>query len=59
MTAETLRLRAALQLAAIRLEILTGRMRACHEETRAHELLAEAEMFCTEARQALEPPPSR
>src|SRR3990170_4684699 len=43
-----------LRLAAIRLEILTGRARACHEVTGQHELIGEAEIFCQEARQALE-----
>lgn len=43
-----------LEHAAVRLEILTGRMRACHEETGNHGLLDEAEMFCKEARAALE-----
>ena len=51
---ENKRLWGALWLAGIRLEILTGRIRACHEETGAHELLDEAEMFCYEAKQALE-----
>ena len=46
-------LEAALRLAATRLEILTGRMRGCHEETGKHELLDEAEAFCDEARKAL------
>jgi hypothetical protein len=46
------RLREALRLAAIRLEILTGRMRACHEETGNHELIEEAEMFVEEAKAA-------
>ena len=41
---------ASLKTASIRLEILTGRMRGCHEETGKHELLDEAEMFCEEAR---------
>lgn len=44
----------ALRLAAVRLEILTSRMRGCHEETGKHALLGEAEMFCQEARAALE-----
>ena len=43
----------ALEWAAVRLEILTGRMRACHQETGKHELLDEAEAFCGEARSAL------
>jgi len=47
------RLMAALELAATRLEILTDRMRGCHEITGRHELLSEAEAFCTEARAAL------
>lgn len=47
------RMEKALGLAAVRLEILTGRMRACHEETGQHELLDEAEAFCREARTAL------
>ncbi len=47
-------LRSALRLAAVRLEILTDRMRGCHAETGKHELLDEAEMFCREARAALE-----
>ncbi len=42
----------ALELAGIRLGILTARMRACHEETGMHALLDEAEMFCAEARAA-------
>lgn len=46
-------LRLALWYAAVRLEILTGRARACHEETGRHELLDEAESFCEEARAAL------
>jgi hypothetical protein len=54
-TGETARLRDALRLAAVRLEILTDRMRACHEETGKHELLDEAESFCAEARAALSP----
>ena len=48
-------LRGALELAAVRLEILTGRMRACHQETGKHELMDEAESFCREARAALQP----
>ncbi len=40
---------AALKLAAIRLEILTARMRGCHEVTGQHELLGEAEAFYVEA----------
>jgi hypothetical protein len=47
------RVTAALELAATRLEILTDRMRGCHEITGRHELLSEAEAFCTEARAAL------
>ena len=43
------RLVEALKLAATRLEILTGRMRACGN----HELLEEAVMFCEEARASL------
>ena len=43
----------ALELAAIRLGIAAGRMRACHEETGQHELLDEIEMFEAEARAAL------
>lgn len=46
-------LREALWKAAVRLEILTGRMRGCHAETGRHELMDEAEMFCAEARAAL------
>lgn len=49
------RLEKALRLAATRLEILTGRMRACREETGQHELLSEAEAFCAEALEALPP----
>lgn len=49
---ETKRLRDALTLAATRLEILTGRMRGCHETTGNHELLDEAVMFCEAARRA-------
>lgn len=41
---------AALELAAVRLEILTARLRGCHEETGRHQLLPEAEAFCLEAR---------
>ena len=53
--AEIRRLRRALELAAVRLEILTGRMRACHEETGNHGLLQlEAVPFGEEAREALE-----
>lgn len=48
------RLREALQLAAFRLEIAAGRMRACHEETGKHELLDEIELFVTEARESVE-----
>jgi hypothetical protein len=40
----------ALEMAAVRLEILTGRMRACREETGQHDLIDEAEAFCLEAR---------
>lgn len=43
----------ALELAATRLEILTGRMRACHAETGRHQLLDEAELFSAEAKAAL------
>lgn len=50
---ENAALREAQRLAAIRLGILTGRMRACHAETGRHELLDEAEMFEQEARAAL------
>lgn len=46
-------LREALRLAAVRLDICTGRMRGCHEKTGNHELLDEAEMFVSEARAAL------
>lgn len=50
---EVRRLRDALIRASVHLEILTGRMRACHEETGNHELLDEAEAFCAETRKAL------
>jgi hypothetical protein len=50
---EVERLRRELELAAVRLEILTGRMRGCHEETGRHELIEEAEAFCVETRAAL------
>ncbi len=43
----------ALWYAHVRLEILTGRMRACHEETGKHELLDEAQMFVDEAKSDL------
>lgn len=46
------KMKAALELAATRLEILTGRMRACREETGAHALLDEAVAFCEETREA-------
>ena len=49
------RLVEALKLAATRLEILTGRMRACGN----HELLEEAVMFCEEARASLVTPERR
>lgn len=51
--AEIERLREALSAAAVRLELLTDRMRGCHEATGKHELLDEAEAFATEAREAL------
>jgi hypothetical protein len=54
--AEIERLREALRRAATHLEILTGRMRGCHEETGNHCLLEEAEWFCEEARAALDEP---
>jgi hypothetical protein len=54
---ENRRLRRALETAAIRFDICAGRMRACHEETGNHELLAEVEMFAEEAREALRPTP--
>ena len=44
----------ALRTAAVRLVILTGRMRGCHEETGKHELMEEADMFCAEAKKAVE-----
>lgn len=44
---------AALDLAAIRLGICAGRMRACREDTGQHELIDEIEAFEREARQAL------
>lgn len=47
------RYRVALELAAIRLQIMEGRARGCHEETGNHELMEEAEMFTAEAREAL------
>ena len=53
MDREVRELRRALQDAAIRLEILTGRMRACHEETGKHELLEEAEDFAKQAKDSL------
>ena len=43
----------AMKLMSVRLEILTGRMRACHEETGRHELMAEAEAFVSEAKESL------
>ena len=52
MAAELLTTRKALALAATRMEILAGRMRACHEETGKHELLPEAEAFVREAKEA-------
>ena len=54
--ARIVELEGALKLAAVRLEILTGRARACHEVTGMHELMDEAEMFCQEAKQALRQP---
>lgn len=51
--AERDKLKADLKVAAIRLEILTGRMRACHQTTGEHALLFEAEMFVLEAKAAL------
>lgn len=56
---ENKRLRETLQMAGIRLGILVGRMQACHEDTGNHELMDEAVMFWTEARDATEkmPPP--
>lgn len=51
--ADNERLRGALKRASIHLSILTGRMRACHEETKRHELIEEAEGFCAEAVEAL------
>jgi hypothetical protein len=46
--------RRALELAAVRLQILTDRERACHEETGNHELVeVEAQAFADEARAAL------
>lgn len=50
---ENRRLRKALDLAATRLGICLGRMRACHEQTRMHALLDEVEMFVDEARASL------
>lgn len=50
------RLREALRLAGIRLGICADRMRGCHEETGQHALLAEVEMFESEARAALAQP---
>ncbi len=48
------KLEKALGLAATRLEILTGRMRACHVNTGAHTLsLDEGTMFIREAKEAL------
>lgn len=44
---------AGLKEAATRMEILTARMRGCHEETGKHELLCEADMFCKGARSVL------
>lgn len=43
----------ALRVASIRLEILTGRMRSCREETGQHDLIDEAEMFVEEAVKAV------
>ncbi len=42
-----------LEVAATRLQILTDRMRGCHEETGKHELLDEAQAFADEAKAAL------
>lgn len=47
-------MRTALEKAAVRLEILTGRLRACGQ----HELMDEAEMFVYEARRALASAPA-
>lgn len=52
-------LRAALELATTRLEILTDRLEGCHAETGRHELMSEAHMFCAEARAALSQPEPR
>lgn len=46
-------LREAMRTATVRLNILVGRMRACHLETGKHELLSEAEAFHAEAVEAL------
>ena len=51
--AEAARLRAALEVAAVRFGICAGRMRACHSETGNHELLDEVEMFASETRAIL------
>ena len=50
---EAERLRRALELAAIRLEVCAGRMRGCHAETGQHGLLDEVETFVREARESL------
>ncbi len=54
MAAELLTARKGLTLAATRMEILTDRMRAFHEETGNHALLPEAEAFVQEAKEAAE-----
>lgn len=46
-------MRDGLKLSSIRLEILTGRMRGCNEETGKHELLDEAVAFCEESKEDL------
>lgn len=48
------RLRKEAKTMATRLQILTGRMRACNEESGKHELIDEAQAFCDEAQEALE-----
>lgn len=53
---ERMRLRNALRLAATRLDICLGRMRACHEKTGNHQLVDEVEMFVQQAQEALDVP---
>jgi len=41
------------KLAIIRMEILVGRLRACHEDTGNHELIGESEAFASEGKEAI------